>query len=353
MRNSATSTEHSESGNRMAAVLPLFALLLLTLAEIRLFDHLLYERRTDYDFVLTSIDGVLSGTPVSKSWQQRVLGPAAVAALGGITATRLDALRLFAALMIAAANALLFAIVRRKGGSTTLGLLTALGFGAGHLLLLYRLEYPWDGIDVLLFLSFGFAAQQGAGLFSVIPLLLAGAVNHETVLYIPLWYALSALAPPQHSPRVNRDLGRALLVFGLLSIAIVGLRQWLYLGRPNLPGQVFELATPMIANHLHVAHNIRTFLAADWRAGTTFFTAAVMTGLASLVMLAARRGLALGAVWSACVIASVFCFGYLNETRHYLSLLAFWFGYGMKVTKGASRARVETTTLLLRADDSS
>jgi hypothetical protein len=209
----------------MATLLPLGALALLTLAEIRLFDHLLFERRTDYEFVLTSIDGVLSGIPVSKSWQQRLLGPAVVAAMSTITATRLDALRLFTALMIACANALLFAIVRRKSGSSALGLLAALGFGAGHLLLLYRLEYPWDGIDVLLFLSFGFLAQQGIRLRSLVPLLVLGAVNHETVLYMPLWYALSALAGPPHSPRAGKNLRRALLVFALLSSAILGLRQ--------------------------------------------------------------------------------------------------------------------------------
>jgi hypothetical protein len=114
-------------------------------------------------------------------------------------------------------------------------------------------------------------------------------------------------------------------------------------GRPDLPGQVFELATPVIGNHLHVAHNVRVFLAADWRAGTTFFTAAIMSGLALLVALAARRGLALGAAWSACVIASVFCFGYLNETRHYLGILAFWFGYGIKVPLPTPVTEAEAT----------
>lgn len=344
MRDSATSTEHSETGNRMAGLLPMAALLLLTLAEIRLFDHLLFQRRTDYEFVLTSIDGVLSGTPVSKSWQQRVLGPAAVAALGALTPSRFDALRLFAALMIAGANALLFAIVRRKGGSAALALLATIGFGIGHLLLLYRLEYPWDGIDVLLFLSFGFAVHEGARLASLVPLLLVGAVNHETVLYIPLWYALSAaLARAGRAPFIDKKLGPPLLALALLSTAIAGLRHWLYVGRPDLPGQVFEMATPVLGNHLHVGHNIRTFLAADWRAGTTFFTAAFMTGLTLLVALAARRGFMLGALWSVVVIASVFCFGYLNETRHYLSLLAFWFGHGMRVPLGPPEVETQAT----------
>jgi hypothetical protein len=343
MGDSATSTEHSVTGNRIAALLPLAALLLLTLAEVRIFDRLLFERRTDYDFVLTSVDGVLSGSPVSKSWQQRIIGPAAVAALTAITATRLDALRLFSALMTAAANALLFVIVRRKGGSPALGLLATLGFGIGHWLLLYRLEYPWDGIDVLLFLSFGFWAQKRDRLSSLWPLLLIGAVNHETVLYIPLWYLLSCFGRAGRTPGIHTELGRPLLVFGLLSIVIAGLRQWLYVGQPDLPGQFFELATPVIGNHLHVEHNIRTFLGANWRAGATFFTAAILSAFTLLVALATKRGLVLGAVWSACVIGSVFCFGYLNETRHYLSLLAFWFGYGVTTPTRAPAVETEAT----------
>ena len=85
---------------RSGWALPLFGLgALWTAAEMRLFDFLLFQKSNDYEFVLTAIDGVLAGTPISKSWQQRLLGPAAVAALDHIVANRLLALRIFAAFL--------------------------------------------------------------------------------------------------------------------------------------------------------------------------------------------------------------------------------------------------------------
>jgi hypothetical protein len=310
-------------------VLCVAAFALLTLAEVRLFDDLLFAKRTDYEFVLTSVDGVLNGTPVSKSWQQRVLAPAAVAALGAITSTRLEALRLFSGVMIVGANALLFALIRRKKGTVGQGLLSVAGFGVGHLLLLYRLEYPWDGIDVLLFLAFGHAARQGRPLRSLGPWLVVGALNHETVLYIPLFYLL---APLERALRADwrKQIGVALLVSILLGATILGMRELFYLGTPDLPAHVFEGATPVIANHLHLEHNVQRFLVANWSAGPTFVTVGLFASLAALIALAAKRRLWVAAAWSLCVAATIFCFGYMNETRHYLCLLAFWFAYGMR-----------------------
>lgn len=315
--------------------LPIFGLAAVwTAVQMRLFDVLLFQKRTDYEFVLTSIDGVLAGTPISKSWQQRILGPAAVAALGGIVSNRLLALRIFAAIMILCANALLFAIMRRKGSGAVQSLLAVVAFGFGHLLLLYRLEYPWDGFDVLLFLAFGYWAQRGGSLLSLGPLLFAGAFNHETVLYLPLFYLLAFLE--RDRVRALRDAWQAVVAATIIGVVILALRQMLYLGQPDLPGQVFEVATPLIANHLHITHNVEQFLHADFRAAGTWFTAGLLSCFACLVALAVKRGLLRAAVWSGLVVFSVFSFGYLNETRHYLSLLAFWFGYG---TSGRAATR--------------
>ncbi|HEX3853972.1 MAG TPA: hypothetical protein VHW01_23575 [Polyangiaceae bacterium] len=52
-------------------------------------------------------------------------------------------LKLFCALLLGCSNCLLYAILKRKGGSVPACLLGVLCFGLGRLLLLYRLEYPW------------------------------------------------------------------------------------------------------------------------------------------------------------------------------------------------------------------
>jgi hypothetical protein len=333
-----------------SALLPLAVFLVLGAAEALLFDHLLFQRSVHHEFVLTAIEGVLTGRPVSESWQHRIMGPFIVALLGHLTPTRLDALRLFSAMTVIGANLLLMGIVRRKGGSVAHGLTAIVAFGTLHLLLLYRIEYPWDGLDVLGFLFFGYWAYRRGSLGPLGPLLLVGALNHETVLYIPFWYMLGWLdtigsrPTARASPRWRECLGAAVAAL-LIAAVVVGLRRWLYIGKPELAGQVFEIATPVIGNHLHVAHNVERFLRADWSAARTWHTAALLFGFAALAALALHRRLYRATMWSACVLLSVFCFGYLDETRHYLSLMAFWFGYGWGPRLDETRTALDSPQL--------
>src|SRR5262245_45685674 len=155
--------------------------------------------------------------------------------------------------MIAASIVLLYVLVRRKGAGRDSALAAVVTFGLAHALFAYKLEYPWDGVDVLLFLAFGAWAASDRGIAGAWPLLVVGALNHETVVYIPLWYLL---APLDRGARRWRDVAEAAVALALLLAFIAGLRNWLYVGRPVLPGQVFEKAAPLVENHIHVAHNV-------------------------------------------------------------------------------------------------
>jgi hypothetical protein len=304
------------------------ALAAMTAGEAKLFDRLLFGGRADYSFVLEAVKGVLAGTPVSPSWQQRLLGPLAVSLLGTVTASPVGALRLFAALAIAGANLLLFGVVTRRRNAPLEGLLAVAAFGLAHLLLLYRLEYPWDGIDVLVFLVFGAWASRRGRLAPLGPLLIAGTMNHETVLYVPLWYLLSPLergAPPAE----RREALRAgLLASLLIAGAIVLLRKALYIGVPQLPAQVFEPVTPFLENHIHLGHNLRQLLFEAWRMDRAPTRAALLLAITVLVVLAGRRTHVRAAAWTLCILFTIVCFGYIHETRHYLAPVAFWFAYG-------------------------
>jgi hypothetical protein len=306
-----------------ASVLAMLAL--LALGQIRLFDRLLYEGRPEFQFVVESVNGVLGGHPVSKSWAHRLLAPALVAGLARVGGwERARAVRLFGEAMIALAIVALYALVRRKGAGIGAALAAVVTFGLAHALLVYKLEYPWDGIDVLLFLAFGAWAARGGDLARAWPLLVVGLFNHETVIYIPLWYLLS---PLDGGPARWRELGAATLVMALLLCVIALLRHWLYVARPELPEQWFEHATPVIENHLHVGHNVRALFIENWRGGRAFNSIVVLAAVTVFVFEIVRRGCVRAAVWSLVVMVTVLCFGYLNETRHYLSLMAFWVTY--------------------------
>src|SRR5258708_22457745 len=122
-------------------VVALGLLTLLTLGEIRLFERLLYDGRTDYDFVLVNIGGILDGHPVSKSWQQRLLAPTIIASISAVSGDRLTALKIFGRALTVVANLLLFIVTVKKGRTLTRALLTVALFGLAHALAMYRLEY--------------------------------------------------------------------------------------------------------------------------------------------------------------------------------------------------------------------
>jgi len=299
----------------------LAVLALLALGEIRLFDRLLYEGRPEFGFVVESVDGVLRGRPVSKSWAHRLLAPAAVAALGRAGGwERPRAVQLFADGMIAASVAAIYLLVRRKGAGRAAALAAVVTFGLAHAMFVYKLEYPWDGVDVLLFLAFGAWAARDGGLVRAWPLLVVGALNHETIVYLPLWYLLS---PLDRGPRRWRDVVEGAVAMLLLLGCIGALRHWLYQGRPDLPEAVFERALPVIENHFHVRHNLRAVFIDNWRGGRVFNSVLVLAALVAFASEIVRRRHVRAAVWSLLVMGTILCFGYLNETRHYLLLMAF------------------------------
>jgi hypothetical protein len=308
---------------RLGAVL--LALALLTLGEWRLFDRVLFadggvNPRAGAGFVLTAVDGVRAGRPVSPSWQQRLVGPALVAAIAGVTGgDRLRALVGFTHAMVLAANLLAFVLSRaqRRDDVAALGVVVLLGLARA--LTLYRLEYPWDEIDVLIFLAFGAWARRGRPLWPLWPLLVLGTLNHETILYVPLWYLLL--------PSRRRELVSGLVAVVAMAGAIAWLRARLYVGPPLLAGQALETPLPLVDNHWHVAHNLGQWLVEDWRAGRAFISATLTAAV--LLLLGRLKRHAQSSLWTLGVLASIVCFGYVNETRHYLVPIAFWVTYAL------------------------
>jgi hypothetical protein len=322
---------------------PIVFLASLTIGQCLVFQRLLFRDRPEYEFVLASISGVLSGYPVSKSWQHRFLGPWLVRALDALTHDRLGSLELFTWLSFLLANLVLYALLRRRGASALRSCGAVTCFVLVHALYAYRLEYAWDGIDALLFMSFGFWVARGGNLLALTPLLVIGTVNHETALYLPFWYVLTAIPWPaaRGKPVSLQTRVRSVLGAGFALAAMAGaiwfLRERYYLGNPHLPGQTLEEQTPVLSNHLHVAHNLNQLIFADWRAGRARISATLWLGLLWLGReIVMRRRHAPAALWTLCVFVSIVCFGYVNETRHYLLLMAFWFAYGWPLPREES-----------------
>jgi hypothetical protein len=306
----------------------------ISLAEWKLLERLQYQDPANVDFVVQNVHGVLAGTPVSKSWQQRFVGPLLVAAVERVSHDPMVALELVSGLLLLAANLLLFSLMERRGTPPVESVLVVVAYGFARLVLAYRLEYPWDGIDVLLFVTFGYWAARGGELAPLWPLLLIGLFNHETVLYFPLWYLL---APLDGKGASARRLVLALATLLALAGLTIVLRDHFFRHQLVLPGQTIEELTPVVSNHIHVRHNLDALLITNWTAGRAWLSAGILSTVILMIGLAWRAPrLRRAAVWTLCVIASVVCFGYTNETRHYLVLLAFWFPYAWPTKKEQS-----------------
>lgn len=299
----------------------------LSVAEWKALERLLYADPNSTAFVVESVRGVMAGTPISRSWQHRFLGPLLVTALGGADAVTLARAGL---LLLAAANLLLFALLVRRGASLGAVVRTVAVYGVARFVLAYKLEYPWDGIDQLLFLAFGAWVAGGGTLRRWWPLLVVGLFNHETILYVPVWYAL------------GRDRGQrldALLSAVALGGGALALRQAFYRGRPALADQVFEEPLPVLDNHFHVTHNLGQLFVHDWGSGRAHIAMGFLAAVLSFAWMCTRAELRRAASWSLVVLATIMCFGYVNETRHYLILVAFWTAYsGVRCASGVSRS---------------
>lgn len=314
-----TRVVHSERVRRnVASLAPPALLVWLSLAEWKILERLSYAHPPSVEFVVESVRGVLAGTPVTKAWAQRLLAPFLVSLLGGATQIAVER---FAILMVVAGNLLLYALLRRKGLSLPRALLGIAVFGLARILLAYKLEYPWDGVDVLVFFAFGAWASRGGALLPIVPLLVVGAFNHETILYVPLWYLLVG---ERRQRLVAVGIGAALATIIAVTRAIR------YVGQPNLPGQVFDTPTPVVENHLHVAHNLRQLFVEDWTAGRAHISTAFLVATAAFAWLARRAETRAPAVWTLVVLGSVVAFGFVNETRLYLVPLAFWMAYAWR-----------------------
>lgn len=288
-----------------------------------LFRQLLFRSESQSAFALAAIPGVLGGTPAFPAWQQRFLGPWLVRLIERAVGSAERAFEIYTYVGLMLANVLLYALLRRKQVSVALSLLATLCFVLVRAVYVYSFEYPWDALDVLLFLVFGFWTARGGTLRALAPLLALGVLNHESVLFIPFWYVLASVRTRSSSAFVG-----ASAALGVMGVLIWLLRQRYYVGPPSLPGLTSEGRIPIVHNELHLVHNLKQLVVEDFRSGRLRIATSLWLSLALLVReVARRRPYAPAALWSLCVFTAILCFGYVNETRLYLPLLAFWFAH--------------------------
>lgn len=256
-----------------------FIVLLLSLGEYRLLERLLFASEYHTNFVLLNIEGVLSGHPAGRVFQNRLLGPFLVSAIAGLAnSSLLWALKLYTLLMCTGANLLLGGLLYSRLHNKTAvdsekrALQTALTavilFILLRLLFLYLLEYPWDYIDSLLFMLFGYwvVVRRPKWLLPII--FVVGLFNRESCLFMVLWFVLEAIwgVPAKPAAAEARNIqngvdGKKLLAAGLVGLTAVLfiylIRDLLFISATTVDG--VDLEAGQLGNSWQLVHNLRQF----------------------------------------------------------------------------------------------
>ena len=327
-------------GTKTFLVAAVFIVLLLSLGEYRLMERLLFGSEYHIDFVLLNIEGIITGYPAGRVFQNRLLGPYLVTGIAQITNSPLiSALKWYTLLMVVLENLLLGGLVylhfqKKLDKQAIYHALTAVAlFGLLRLLFLYFLEYPWDQIDILIFMLFAYWVVNRQPRWLLPLLFLTALLNRESCLFILLWFLLEAVFGFGKDPLVikggshlairqvdwQKFLLTGLLFLGSL-VFIYGIREVLFIAPTAVAG--VDLDADLIGNTWNLAHNGRQFLIVNWRSTLLFVNLALITAVAFLVLVFKTYPVA--AIWTGLWILSIFLFGFINETRLYLPLIAFW-----------------------------
>jgi hypothetical protein len=313
------------------------------LVQVRLIHMLFLDQ---YEASVDASMAVLTGHPLWRVFQSRLLGPLLIAGIEQVVHSPRYAFALFSIVALAAAGFIAWRLGRRIGGDARAGFLALLIFELGFACLLSSpWLYAWDYLGVVIFLlwvDFVLAARPWpwfVALFAV------AIVNRESALFIALWMTIDPLA--------RWILGRArviargrldwrLLVAGLAcfvagSALVDFLRNALLVEERGPIVYPAEAAYAGAQAHLRLADNLHSIA----RAMTSFeyymgfvvvFFLLILVGLmVRLAWLHPERLTGLALTYFA-LLVSLIVFGVVFETRIYVEFIPLAVAGGVILT---------------------
>jgi len=305
-------------------------LLLVALIAHLQFKNWILAHSDNLTYLTDAYEGVLSGTPHWRAYQNRLLSPALVKALGWFSA---QPLALFTEWAVLALDVGLFLAVRALTRSNLAGVLAVVVCALVWVLEQHNSSYTWDLTEAGCLLAMAwFATRQQVPKAWLLGLFAVAAFNRESAVFIGLYVLLSGL--------LQRAKGTALMGAALCVVSLVlteVLRKSLF-RYASLSGVGDDAAHAVFENHFNTAANWQ-LLRDQVRQATPLLFILGMYAVSLLLIVAkgieqgrpqlTAAGLALGAYF-----ASLGVFGILDELRLYqpfdwclpLLLVACWQG---------------------------
>lgn len=298
----------------------LSALCVMVLAQWQ-FSSWQQTHAENIDQLIDAARGVLSGTPHWRAYQNRILSPALVHAMGWFS---YQPMTLFVQYALFALNAALFLLVWRRTGHHLLGVLAVAACGLLWILEHHRWSYTWDFTEAACWLALSWMAINRASLKAVLMLIVVSAFNRESALFMCLYpLVCGALLLRQDAAQGRRWIKGGVLALVAVLLVTEGLRKLLF-GYSSLSGVGVDASHAVFENHINLAINLRLLATMVEQASPILFILAFY-GVSMLWFIQvgiSRRAPQLVGLGVALLLyfASLLVFGLLNELRLYQPL---------------------------------
>jgi hypothetical protein len=320
------------------------------LVQVRLIHMLFLDQ---YEASVDASMAVLTGHPLWRVFQSRLLGPILIAAIEQIVHSPRYAYALFSIAALAIAGFIAWRLGRRIGGDARAGFLALLIFELGFACLLSSpWLYAWDYLGVIVFLlwvDFVFAGRPWpwfVALFAV------AIFNRESALFIALWMVIDPLARwvlGRARVTAHRRLDWPLLVAGLACFAagtalVEFLRNALLIEERGPIVYPAEAAYAGAQAHWRLADNLHSIARAmtsfEYYLGfvVVFFLLILIGLMVRLAWLDPERWSGLALTYLA-LLASLIVFGVVFETRIYVEFIPLAVAGGVILTLPAPERR--------------
>jgi len=282
--------------------------------------------------------GVAAGQPDWRVFQNRVLGPYLVNALGFFGGGIADAYATFALIVLFLTGFGVLALTDRLRDRTRppLGAFLLLQASLAVTLPCIWL-FPWDLLSLVFFTAFNAWVLMGGRVRSLIAIYAGAILNHEMALFMAAWLVLDPMArvmtargrrggaPPFDRARALTGVG-----LGIAGVAVVeGLRRALLVHEVLRPENLPPRSIYGGSAHFSLLENLHTLGGAfttSFAAAYPFVVPAFLLGVSVLAVALARadapRCTALSWVTLG-MVAALLCFGLIFETRVLMPLVPF------------------------------
>ena len=291
--------------------------------EIRLF----YEVHRFTALKLESInEHILVGDAVWKAFQSRLLGPAAMHLLVQGLHSPESGFFLFGSLTIGLNFGTAAGIAWRLCPNLLSTYVSLLLFVLLYTALTHFWFYPWDAIEVFIFLIFSLFVYERRGMLYVLPLFPLALVNRESAVIFGSWYMIEAVTEWAMRQRNRVDyvkLAGGALLLGITAIYTKLVRDRLF--RPVSSGDV-DISHQTFGNHFTLLDNL-VLLTPQGVLGKMWFLS-IAAYLYLYIRDALKRGRAFGVAFGLLqcwVLLQILLFAVVGETRVMYNLLPLIF----------------------------